>query len=218
MRVLSSGAAFVLLLALAGCTALPPAATPTPAANATGAPATPSPTPTIEVGPVALTEEQAAERYLGIVCQRNSVINQLNDAISGGEEAYLNGGNPPVSEINRIAKETMRVVRASVEVADDDYYMWPTAVVDAVKKVRDSQVAEASTLSSLANAKSFEDAYYTRWPDQSEASAASQEVRYQLGINPDTEASCVGFESATDELHKTMTERREYLSSFASTE
>lgn len=101
-----------------------------------------------------------------------------------------------------------------MEVADDDYFTWPESVAGYLKTVRDSQLAEGSALSSMVNARNYEDAYYADWPDQTEASAASQEIRYQLGIDPDTAASCVGFETATDDLHKEMTERQEYLRSF----
>ncbi|WES66033.1 hypothetical protein P0L94_08140 [Microbacter sp. GSS18] len=213
MRVLQSLtiASTCAVLALTGCTAsatseaVPTLVTPSSA---------PKPTPTIPVGPVELTDDEAADLYLAIVCQRNIAMEALSDAVFAKEDEFLNGGTPAMTEIQAAAAEGLRIARASVELADDDYYTWPSDVAEHLKVVRDANLAASSNLSEIANADRFEDAYYSTWPNQDTAAAAAQEIRYQLGLDADTTASCEGHETATDDAHKEMTERREYLASF----
>jgi len=206
----------IVALALAGCAQTPSAQAPAPAETGeTASPsATPSPTPTIPVGPVEMTDEQAAEMYLNFVCQSNDIGSRLAALFDEDEREFINGGNPSVKKINKLAAEGLRIARAAVEVVDDDYFVWPDKVAAEVQVVRDAYIADASTWSNLANAKTFEDAYYTQWPNTDEAAKASQEIRYQLDIDPDTSSSCKGYENGTDGAHKAMTERREYLASF----
>lgn len=196
--------ALILLVCgtLAGCTAVQPEATPTP-------------TPTIDVGPLELSESEAGERFLGLVCQLNAAHDALGDAIVAGEPEWLNGGAPPVDAVNATAAETLRIGRMSVENMDDDYYVWPEEVAPQLEHVRQSIVLDLSTLSALANATRFEDAYYAQWPERSpEQVAASQEIRYQLGLDPDTTTSCEGYETALELLDEERLARIEYLNQF----
>lgn len=161
-----------------------------------------------------LTNDEAAERYLGIVCQRNASMAALMDAIKAKEKQHLNGGEPGTKKIRAVAKEGMRVARAAIEITDDDYYTWPDDVVRPLKILRDAYLHDISMLNQISTEKDYDEIYYASWPDQEDAAAAAQEIRYQLGIDPDTSASCRGHETATDDLYAQMTERREYLASF----
>lgn len=202
------------ILLLTGCTQLGSASSEPAASEATPVP---SPTPTIDPGPVELTKEEAGVRYLSLVCQRNALSAQLNDAFVAQEETFFNGGDPDVTAVKAAAAEAMRVSRLSVELLDDPYYTWPEGLSTHLQAIRDAQVGESGMFSDIANATRYEDAYYMTSPGPSSGSAA-QEIRYQLGLPVDTTASCVGYETATDTLHAQMIERNEYLASFTDEE
>lgn len=164
-----------------------------------------------------MTKEEAGARYLGIVCQRNEAAYRLNDAIVAQEETFFNGGDPDLTEIRAAAAEAMRVSRIVVELFDDSYYIWPEGLDDHLALIRESTMAESTTLSAIANASRFEDAYYAQFTGPDTA-ASIAEVRYQLGLSADTSASCQGYEAAADVLHTEMLERNDYLASFKSEE
>lgn len=210
--VLIASAAAVGLLLLSGCSV---AASPSDANAEVSETATaaPSPTPTIDPGPVELTKEEAANRYLGIVCQRNVLVYQLNDAFGAQEDVYLNGGDGDATEIKTIAAESLRVNRVAIEIIDDPYYTWPGGIDEHMQTIRQSYIGLSSYYDMLMNAGSFEDAYYASAPEN-EGAAAAQEIRYQLGLPADTRSSCEGKEALADALHQEMTERNEYLASF----
>lgn len=71
-------------------------------------------------------------------------------------------------------------------------------------------VAELSALNTAANATTFEEGYYTTWPDYEAATTAAQENRYQLGLDADATVSCVEFEGG-HELFLAETLERETL-------
>lgn len=201
--------AVMLLLAACSPAEGPDASAET--ATATASPS-PSPTPTIPVGPVTLTTEEAAARYLGIVCQRNVAAKVVQDAIFAQEDAYLNGGGD-VLAIAGPAAEMMRLSRQSVELFDDEYYTWPDGLDEHLAVVRQANLAEVGTLDTIVNAGRVEDAIYATWPSV-DSSAAVQEIRYQLGLPGDTTASCSGYETTSDVLKQQMIERTEYLAQF----
>lgn len=202
----------VTILLLAGCSMSAETAQPQ-AAQKTATPV-PSPTPTIDPGPVVLTKEEAAERYLGLVCQRNVLVFGLNDAFKAQEKTYLNGGSGDVTEVKALSAEALRVNRLAIELIDDPYYTWPSGIDQHLQTIRQSYMSLFSYYDSLANAKSFEDAYYLT-AEQGNGATAAQEIRYQLGLPADTSASCKGKETATDLLHAEMIERNEYLATFS---
>jgi hypothetical protein len=195
----------IVLLAiftLTGCAALTPTATPTPS-------------PTIDIGPVELTESEAAERYLDLVCATNQANEALDAAIIAGEPEWLNGGAPDPSAIKAAATESMRLARLAVELIDDEYYIWPGDVGTYLQHIRETFIQDLSLLSAVANVTRFEDAYFMPWPERtSEQASAGQEIRYQLGLDADTTASCVGYETGLEDLHQEMIERAEYLEQF----
>lgn len=207
-----TGVALSLAL-FTGCSA-PSATSADDTAAASTPTATPSPTPTIPVGPVTLTDEEAAARYLTAVCQRNLAAIALTSAFQASEDEFINGGAPDVSAVKAAAGVQIEANRAQVSVLDDAYYVWPTSVVPHLKVVRDAAVAELSPLSETVNAPSYEVAYYMAWPDTSEAGASSQEVRIQLNLDADTTKSCAGYEVAATEAVTAMKARDEYLASF----
>jgi hypothetical protein len=195
-------------LVLAGCSGPGPAPESIPTTS-------PAPTPTIDRGPVLLTDEEAAERYLQVVCQPNAGLNAIDDAIVAGEPEWLNGGSPDPAAVRAAAAETLRVVRLAVEVIDDDYIVWPESVATHVDHIRDSYIQELAVLSGVANADRFEDAYYAQWPQRTpEQAAAGQEIRYQLGLDADTAASCEGYEESLEVVHTEMIDRIAYLATF----
>ncbi|WP_206477064.1 hypothetical protein [Microbacterium sp. KRD172] len=213
MRLTSIAALGIISVAmLAGCAATTPSQ-PVKAEPATTS--SPLPTPTIDPGPVTLTTDEASDRYLGIVCQRNGVIAQMNEAFSVQEETYLNSGEADASAVKVAAIEVLRVNSMQIALFDDPYYTWPEGLIVHLKNIRDASMTQSSMFDSIANASSYEAAYYMTAPETPEATTSAQEIRYQLQLSPDTTASCQGYETATDTLHAEMLERTEYLATFA---
>lgn len=200
MKKMKSALPFVAVLMLAACAA--PSATNSPEQTA----------PQVDPGPVELTIEEAGERYLAIVCQTNFANESLSAAFVAGEQEFLNGGEPSVDAIRSAGAEVVRTSRLQIEMFDDDYYIWPEEVAEQLPHLRAASMAELSALQAVANAERFQDAYYMQYPERSaEQQAAPQEIRYQLGLSADTTESCVGFETALDDLKEEMTKRQEAL-------
>lgn len=197
------------LLLLAGCTS-------TGQAEATKVEAE---EPAIDPGPIELSVEEAGQRYLGIVCQGNVAQDALYNAIVAGEDEYIQGGAPSVDAVKVAAAEKMRVTRQSIEMFDDEYFKWPEAVRDQIPILRSQDMLYLGAYGSLANASTYQEAYTTSFPElSSEQEAAAQEIRYQLKLDADTTASCVGFETKNDELYQEMIERNTLLEEQAAKE
>ncbi|MGW4928268.1 hypothetical protein ACWEOH_03870 [Agromyces sp. NPDC004153] len=191
------------MLALAACSPSSPSTHAVGSAEASGSA---TPTPTVDPGPVELTTEEAAARYLNIVCPTNAAANALNAAFRASEEEFLNGGAPDPAGVKAAAQAQMTSRQTEAELFDDDYYEWPESIEPHITTLRDSDVAALGTLSAMVNAPDYETAYYAVWPDQTAPQASAQEIRFQLGIGADTQATCVGYEGGHDVL---VAERRE---------
>ncbi|PPF29906.1 hypothetical protein C5D07_00840 [Rathayibacter tritici] len=182
-------------LVVTACTATQPAAAPLES--------TATPTPEMSVGPafVELDTSQAASRYLDLVCPNNIAINNLSEVFSAGEDDLLNGGSPDPAGVHAAASTRLDLTRRTLTLLDDSYYHWPSEVSEQLETIRSSFLAELSTLDTMANSADFRDAYYTTFPEATaEQQSAGQEVRYALGIDADTVASCVGHENGVDIL------------------
>lgn len=164
-----------------------------------------------------MSKEEAAQRFLGVVCQRNRLVNQLNSAFDAQEEKFLNGGSADPSEVKVIAADAQRVNRLAIELIDDPYYVWPSGVASHVRTIRQAYIELSSYYDGVMNADSFEEAYYLDGLVTDGATAA-QEIRYQLGLPADTSSSCEGKETISESLHQEMVERNEYLASFGKDE
>lgn len=174
---------------LAGCSATPDSiAVRTPDATDP-----PPPTFTIDPGPVALSVEEAAERYLRIVCPTNAASVALSAAFAASGKEFLGGGAPDPAAVKRAAQASLTRETENASLFDDPYYVWPDEVEDQILIVRDSSVQSLRALSMVVNAGTYEAAYYVAWPDESAAAGASQAIRYQLGIGADTTATCVDY-------------------------
>lgn len=189
------GAAAVLM-ALSSCTA----ASDTASAPNSSASPPPVVTPTAPLF-VELSKEQAATRYLDLVCSNNAATRELTEAFAAGEDELLNGGDPDPAAAKAAAAKRIGLSRQTLELIDDDFYRWPDGIDEQLAFVRSSYLSELSTLDSMANAASFRDAYYSTFPGPTpEQAAAGQEIRYRLGLDVDTVASCVGHEDGTSRL------------------
>ncbi|AND17545.1 hypothetical protein C5C18_11480 [Rathayibacter tritici] len=99
------------------------------------------------------------------------------------------------------ASTRLDLTRRTLTLLDNSYYHWPSEVSEQLETIRSSFLAELSTLDTMANSTDFRDAYYTTFPEATaEQQSAGQEVRYALGIDADTVASCVGHENGVDIL------------------
>ncbi|MCK6079039.1 hypothetical protein KZX37_00230 [Microbacterium sp. EYE_5] len=204
------------LLVLTGCTAVGTngAGSLSSGAIPSSAASSPSPTPTIDPGPVELSAEEAARRYLAIMCDRNAAVHRVGDAFADQEDAYWAGDATDVAPVNDAAADAQLVGRRTVELIDDSYYVWPEGISEHLKVLRASELADAVILDAWASARSFDEAMQLEWPT-SDAAASAQEIRYLLDLPANTDSSCAGFEGAGKKLHSEMLEREEYLAQFA---
>lgn len=177
-------------------------------------PAAPSPTPTIDPGPVELSVKEAGERYLHIVCPDNLASGAISQALSAGEAEFFNGGAPDPSAVKTAAVTALDVGRAAAEFLDDDYFTWPEEVAEHIVTIRTITITDLSYLSSVANAATFEDAYYAPYIDDGSGATASQTIRFELGLDPDTTASCVGYEGGHEILAQERAARDAELAKF----
>ncbi|KJL34382.1 hypothetical protein RS86_00868 [Microbacterium azadirachtae] len=163
---------------------------------------------------MVLSKEQAADRYLGLVCQRNAANARIGNAFDAQLGAFQSGGTADVTDVKAAAVEAQRVNRLAIELIDDEYFTWPDKVRPQLQILRQSLMAFLSYEDGLVNSSDFASAASQQVPDAEAGAAAAQEIRYQLGLPADTTASCVGKETYTDTLHAAMVERNEYLASF----
>ena len=190
-------------LTLGGCSLLP----------------APAPTPTIDPGPVTLSKADAAERYLQIVCPVNAASQAVTDAGIAREPEVAAGGAPDPTDINAAAVEAARVDGLAVDAIEDEYFEWPGDVGTQLGYIRDVLVGEMRALRAGVDAPLFEEAYFGHKQEMtSEQAAAGQEIRSQLELDFDPDASCVGYENALDGLTQEMLDRIEYLAQFEKSE
>jgi hypothetical protein len=196
----ASATALLLALALTGCVAN--------SGSPAGAEPSTTATPSIDPGPVALSKEAAALRYLDIVCANNISSKALNDAFAAGEEPYLSGSEPDATAVHAAATASVDNHRLAIEQLDDTYFTWPDLVAAQLPHVRSGYMSEMSTLSAMSTATSFKAAYNSLFPASTpEEKTAGQEIRYQLGISADTDATCAGHETGLTALAAEKLER-----------
>lgn len=191
--------AALLVLAFTGCAA--------PDGNQTGAPS-PTPTsaaaePTSEPSPAAviLTAEEAAARYLDIVCPTNAAWAAGVAAFEAKADAYFAGGDPDPTEVKSAAAVARDAGRVSALLLSDPLYVWPPTVRDSLEIIRQSYLAEIAYWDSVANSTSFDAAWNVPAPEPAPGTeSAAQEVRLQLNISADTTASCVDHQDGHERL------------------
>ncbi|WP_157962529.1 hypothetical protein [Homoserinimonas sp. OAct 916] len=174
--------------------------------------ASPIPTPTRDPGPVKLTDTDASERFLNLVCPNNIAIAELIASFDSGESELFDGGDPDPTPVKVAAQKRVDLNRATIALLDDEYFVWPVAVRDHIGHIRNSYMAELSTLNAIANTATFRDAYYATWVEATpEQAAAGQEIRYQLGLDANTTTSCDGYETGVDDLTQEQASREAEL-------
>lgn len=200
LLALATIGAIAAALSLSGCTT--PSSEQAPAAPSVSA------EPTIDPGPVVLTGEDAATRYLSIVCPINVATRSLNEAYAAGEPEYLAGGAPDVSAVVAAAVVIQEGQRLAIEQLDETYFIWPELVAPQIAHVRSTYMANMAVVTAVALSTSFEEAYQVPAAAQTpEEQAAGQEIRYQLGLSADTDSSCVGYENGLSLLSAEKSER-----------
>lgn len=198
--VLATTAILAAAIALSGCSA--------PALESAASEPEASTAPTVAPGPVALTMEEAATRYLSIVCPINSASSTLYDAYKVGESEYLGGGNPDASAVIAAAIVIRDKQRLAIEQLDDKYFTWPELVAPQIPHIRSGYMANMAVVTSISLSDSFAAAYKVPAAEQTpEEKSAAQEIRYQLAISADTVASCVGYEDGLSVLVEEKAER-----------
>lgn len=175
--------------ALTGCSAESTA--PKAPGRTMEASSTPTPVPTPTPTEVVLSHEEAGMLYLDLICDVNASGIEVNEAFAAKEDEFLAGGTPDPVDVKASAAKRMDLSRKLLELLDDTYYVWPTEVRESLTHVRSNFMGELNGLNAMANASTYEQAYYAE-PYQAtpEEKSAGQEIRYELGLSADTVASC----------------------------
>lgn len=117
-----TSATFVAVAAVAtllvGCTANQSDESPDANDGPSASPETPAPTPTPT--PTVLSDDEAGERYLDIVCATNASGGEFNEAYLVAEEVYQTGVEPDLSDVKEIAATRMEQIRMTAELLDDE--------------------------------------------------------------------------------------------------
>lgn len=167
-------------LALAGCAD----GTGTEQTQTTAQPSTDiSVSPT---GPVVLTTEQAAVRYMVYICPYYAIGGAINDALEG-----VHVGQPLDESQKAVVKEFVRQASKSARGLQDDGYVWPEGVAESVQRVAVG-LHEAST-----SAGKMLDSGQASRITGGDAGAAS-EVRLALGLPPRWDEGCKKYLTGND--------------------
>lgn len=158
--------------------------------------------------PAELSIEAAAERYQGIVCQRNLASDALGDALQTAEAAAPSGGTPSLVGVHAAAGEVLRLNRQDITLLSDPAYAWPESVTELIEWRISSAEKYEPFFEALASAPSVDAALaVTAPPLTPQEQSAALEIRRELGLPQETTASCGGYETRNDELYAEL-ERR----------
>jgi len=158
--------------------------------------------------PIELSIEAAAERYQGIVCQRNLASDALGDALQTAEAALHSGGTPSLVGVHAAAGEVLRLNRQDIALLRDPAYVWPDSVTELIALRVSSAEKYEPFFEALATAPSVDAALAVTAPSlTAQEQSAVREIRRELGLSPDTTGSCGGYETRNDELYAEL-ERR----------
>lgn len=154
------------IVALAGCS------------NSGSDTATASAVPTVSasatpIGPVVMTEDQAADRYLLLICRSNGANDRLG--ATGYYDSYL--GQPLDAQQKNALKKMAKVNARVAQDLEDGDYVWPEQVREKIDKVA-VQLYELSA-TARSTAKEGEAQVLSAGPGK-----AATVVRLKLGLPP----------------------------------
>lgn len=205
MRRIAAVATLALIAGLAGCSTgedQQSSGVASAPQSADVAQSAPDPSPTV----AALDKTSAGELYLKIVCDTNEASSAFNAAIATANEASNAGQTPDIAPVTSAAAESVARDRKAITVFDDNYYVWPDSVAGNIATFRENLMNELSTFQQVASADSWETIIAI--PAANTDATASQEIRYQLGLDADTESSCDGKTGNLDRLAKESAARK----------
>lgn len=168
-------------------------------------PTAPRPTAAPDAGPTELTIEEAADRYLDIVCMPNVRGAALEDAIRDGYQEYADGGAPDPAPVTEAATAYADAVALAIEVLDHDGVVWPDRAAKWLPHISSGYDKQLTGAQEVAAAATYEEAYSVEWPSRTpEEEEAGAAIREALEIREDAVASCDGRETALEELHASL--------------
>jgi hypothetical protein len=181
MKWTAFAAVACVALALAGCaggTATEQAQTP--AQPGTAVPVSPT-------GPVVMTTEQAADRYMMYICPYYAAGGAINDALQG-----LHVGRSLSESQKAVVKKFIRKALTSARGLQDDGYVWPAGVAENVHRVA------VGLYEAAASAGKMLDSGQTSRITGGDAGAAS-EIRLGLGLPPGWDEGCKKYLTSNDD-------------------
>lgn len=136
----------------------------------------------------AFTQNQAVEeRFLNITCPYTLAYARF--------EAELNSESDDTSALNQAAADIVDSGDAATKLIESDAYAWPTGVGEQLDIIRSNYEEFRPNWVDASNSGLFSEvffAYDTVVPRNREV--ADQEIRYILGMSPDSHDTCIGRE------------------------
>lgn len=166
----------------------------------------PQSAPTPEPSEKVLDKKAAGTLYLDIVCDGNSIVQEYNDRLTKANDTALSGEVPDIAPLKESARKVVDTRRLMVTVLDDTYYVWPESVRDSIKSVRDDSMAEVGGFERIAQVNDWNSLVEITWAEGD--GTAPQEIRYQLGLDADTQSSCGGHTGKLSDLASQSEERQ----------
>ena len=128
----------------------------------------------------AMSQEDAAQRYLAIVCPSNARADALNEAWYSEDLAH----------IHEVARAAADAYRASARQLQDDSTNWPAEVsADDLETLANSYLGDLAITNNITSATTLADARVL-WPNDPAVGEASQRVRLALDLSSDTSIGC----------------------------
>ncbi len=146
------------------------------------------PEPEPEPTTLVMTDEEAGDLFLEVVCGINTTVYPYNDALNAAEDEYLAGGDPDMAGVQATAKAYADAVLQGVTVFDDEYYVWPDSVTTYIRQMKDGYLGHLDPLRQVQQQTDYGPILSMSWPN---AEMPSQKIRYELSLESDPEVSCV---------------------------
>lgn len=152
----------------------------------------------VRTSPTTMTQPQARERYLAMMCPAVTLSAEFNEEIWALEEIP---GGPSAEQMEKSKTRAAALVdptRAAVAASEDPKFAWPVAIADEITVLRAAHLEQLANWVTAANADYFFQIWYSQDILASEPrDQADSAVRSYLGLS--SELPCDGYEDGLDD-------------------
>lgn len=137
--------------------------------------------------------QEVEERFLNITCPYTLAYARF--------EAELNSENDELAALNRVAADIVEIGDAATDLIEADTYVWPPGVGEQLDTISSNYEEFRPNWVDASNSEIFSEvffAYDTVVPRDRQV--ADQEIRYLLGMSPDSHETCIGREDGLSKI------------------